>query len=471
MDSTQKILKEMSDMTRNLDVLVREIREMNKLNSINQKTVVKNLEEKATKAEKSAEKSEKLIADFSDPDKKQKEENKSSLEKELKKFIETRDKMFEKAIKSINKNHKTENENFQRASLNTLQNTKTGKIETELNKETSLESKNEKQEENTNALLKMEKPQLKERESAPIEPPSPEKTESSPAKINQVKEEKSEKSKIKDDLKIAMERSVVGKSISSVKSLFKKEEAKKDESTISSPDQISKKEVENKIPAVDKKEDTPGFFEKMFSKLNSKSKSIEPENKTISSVSATSEIKSEAKEDQSKLARKELSQNNKTESTPAKSSEGPKVKSDLDINSISKSDSSVKSLTTKKSLEESPQSVVKYEIRNETPVLKSPSPPVPSDASKKESTSEISQGSKETATRQINEQRINIENEKSSPSVIKEKLAEKKSGKEALTSKDLSEIKSLLSAINMTLKGPLSIRDNKPLRPRSNPLE
>ena len=51
MDNTQKILKEMSDMTRNLDILVKEIREMNKINSQSQKTTLKTLEDSAKKAD------------------------------------------------------------------------------------------------------------------------------------------------------------------------------------------------------------------------------------------------------------------------------------------------------------------------------------------------------------------------------------------------------------------------------------
>jgi hypothetical protein len=41
----------------------------------------------------------------------------------------------------------------------------------------------------------------------------------------------------------------------------------------------------------------------------------------------------------------------------------------------------------------------------------------------------------------------------------------------AITSQDIQEIKSLLTALNTTLSGPLMIRDNKPFRPKSSMLE
>ena len=45
-------------------------------------------------------------------------------------------------------------------------------------------------------------------------------------------------------------------------------------------------------------------------------------------------------------------------------------------------------------------------------------------------------------------------------------------GKEAqISAQDIQEIKGLLAAINSTLRGPLSIKNNKPFRPTSNMLD
>ena len=46
MDSSQKVLKELSDLTRNIDVLAKEVREMNKGNSTVAKAVVQSVETK-----------------------------------------------------------------------------------------------------------------------------------------------------------------------------------------------------------------------------------------------------------------------------------------------------------------------------------------------------------------------------------------------------------------------------------------
>ena len=46
-----------------------------------------------------------------------------------------------------------------------------------------------------------------------------------------------------------------------------------------------------------------------------------------------------------------------------------------------------------------------------------------------------------------------------------------KSADQGISSQDIQDIKSLLSAINTTLNGPLMVKDNKPFRPKSNMLE
>jgi regulator of replication initiation timing len=56
MESSPKLLQELSGLTRNLDVLVKEIRESNKINSESQKTLSKTVENSVKKESQAAKK-------------------------------------------------------------------------------------------------------------------------------------------------------------------------------------------------------------------------------------------------------------------------------------------------------------------------------------------------------------------------------------------------------------------------------
>jgi len=56
METPKKLIQELSDLTRNLDVLAKEIRESNKINSESQKTLSKNLEISAKKKSETSDK-------------------------------------------------------------------------------------------------------------------------------------------------------------------------------------------------------------------------------------------------------------------------------------------------------------------------------------------------------------------------------------------------------------------------------
>ena len=61
MDSPQKVLKELSDLTRNLDVLAKEIRDMNKGNATVTKAVVQSVETKKEDSKTAATSAEKIL--------------------------------------------------------------------------------------------------------------------------------------------------------------------------------------------------------------------------------------------------------------------------------------------------------------------------------------------------------------------------------------------------------------------------
>ena len=63
MDSPQKVLKELSDLTRNLDVLAKEVRDMSKGNASVAKAVVQSVETKKEDSKTAATSAEKTTAD------------------------------------------------------------------------------------------------------------------------------------------------------------------------------------------------------------------------------------------------------------------------------------------------------------------------------------------------------------------------------------------------------------------------
>lgn len=98
MDSPQKVLKELSDLTRNLDVLAKEIRDMSKGNATVAKAVVQSVETKKEDSKSAATSAEKTTADAQ----------------------KAQEGMFSKLLGSVKKSFEEGNELFKSASLKAL---------------------------------------------------------------------------------------------------------------------------------------------------------------------------------------------------------------------------------------------------------------------------------------------------------------------------------------------------------------
>lgn len=465
MDNTQKILKEMSDLTRNLDVLVKEIREMNKINSQTQKTTLKTLEDSTKKAEQSAEKAEKAIKESKEeknPAKENSTSTKTEVEKATKEIQEKQDGMFTKFLESIKKNSEEGNEVLRKASLSSLKEAnqailKTGSIEGALKAGAvgglkggvggllGLGA----------SLLKKDKPELKEKEKFTSD--AEEKKEEKPSDLNKMnptaekkkEEPKSEVPSAKKDENKGFFEKLMDKFSPKKESSEEKKEA---QNSTTAPAPADKGDLPKEAS---KKDEKKGFFASLAERINPKKEEAKPAESTALTGEKSKEEKKATAESITKSP--ELT-------------EGQKIKEDVKNlykeSRLGKTISGVKSLLNKnKETKEG-----KSEMMKEEKTLKSPPPapaPTPPAPDKPQPAAPAPSGSAPSGSGSTPSSTPSSTASQPSPG----SPAPQSSGPATLTSEDIKDIKSLLSSINNSLKGPLVVKETKPFRPKSNMLE
>jgi hypothetical protein len=116
-------------------------------------------------------------------------------------------------------------------------------------------------------------------------------------------------------------------------------------------------------------------------------------------------------------------------------------------------------------------SVAESGMKNETTILKDQSKAKPEAAKPQAEVKREAEAKKETLPAAVQSPGSKKEENKSSAPVSAGSSSSDK-GKEApISSQDIQDIKGLLAAINTTLSGPLAIKNNKPFRPTSKMLE
>lgn len=419
MDSQKNVLKELSDLTRNLDFLSKEIRESNKGNSVVQKAVAKSVEDKGIKSKTA-----------SDPEK---------ATDQIQKNQET---MFSKLLGSVKKSFEDGNDLFKSASLKTLQSAGKTLLETGSLKEaakTGIESAKDaaKIEANQKAAQVIstgvskitEPPDLKQKEKVSKENLTVDgmtnpvaKSEKVKGKENITDTKKGIFSRLKDKLfgKKSEPLDPYQQGLNEKSSVIATSSTLENKTGKSTPLAESIKAEKSSPPAESVK--TP----------NSLSPKITP------AKSETPEVKKSLKESlKEELGKTKLGSTFKSISALTKKKEGPNL-----------AESGMKNETTilkdqSKAKSDSPKALEDPKKVTETKVSTSPSPMIES--------------SKENSI-------------KSTMAVSAENKNADKGEDSKISSQDIQDIKGLLSAINTTLNGPLMLKDNKPFRPGSNML-
>jgi hypothetical protein len=470
-DSSQKILKELSDLTRNLDVLAKEIRVMNKNTASVQDAVVKSVEKKEVAADKA--------------------ENKSSTPDAGKVIAETKkeqDNMFTKFLESLKKNSDSGNNEIKKAGLEGIKSAGKNLLETKSlksaakaglvgilksGKNSIVEAVRKKREENKSAKAESitSKEGLKEKEKVKKEEGSAVIDESSEKKVKET-EKKDKKSileklnirkKSKEEkLKAEREKTVEGKIENAEKknseekvekkgllSRLREKISGKDIKKEDSLTDLSKEKIDQKDSALDSA--IAGAQEKKEPpSLKSIVTGISPDGKSPASNNTKDNLKEKSKQIFQKTTLGSTIKGftdaigkKKTEdaSTPPSSVQNDPEK--LSIRSkIEKAGTELKSRFKFKKKDSS------VKEKSETPVNKEPSTPVDGNKPMESKDSEKISGSK-------SEEKKNESDKSKSPEI---------------SAQDIADIKALLSSINATLNGPLNIKDNKPYRPHSNML-
>jgi hypothetical protein len=458
MDSTQKILKELSDLTRNLDVLAKEIREMNKISSKNQKTAAKTIET----MENSVKKTEEVSAQVEKSTKQ--ENNKKEGSKTTSSSGKSPNGIFSNFINSIKDTFKNESPQPKKASLATLNQSPTVKKDLSLLNPSDPEYAETLNKLNNGgdprgmatAAIKKQLETLRNKEKKTKE------EEEQIKKAETYIKEKEGKETSKTSQPVPAKPEVTGKKDEN-KGFFEKliekmSPGKGGKEVLSTVGSFSKPETktESNRGKESKKDENKGFFARLAEK-------IRPEKKEDKEAPKTPENKPEEK----KSSAEAITQ-------APKLTEGQKIKEDLKNlygqSRLGKTVSGIKSLFKKKE-EPKAEGTGKSEIKKEEQTLKSaPSkeskpatPPAETKKSEEIKPTPAASTSSPTSTTTT-----------PASSVTSTSSETKKSDTESsvpLTSEDIKEIKSLLSSINSALKGPLMLKDNKPFRPMSNMLE
>lgn len=432
MDSPQKVLKELSDLTRNLDVLAKEVRDMSKGNASIAKAVVRSVETKKEDSKTAATSAEKTTADAQ----------------------KAQEGMFSKLLGSVKKSFEEGNELFKSASLKTLSSAGKTLLETGSLKDA--------------------------------------------AKSGIAEAKDSAKKSVVDLAKQKAEQLITASStVNQTPDLKQKEKAAKENLTtesMTSPAAKAEKTGEKATTAVGKKGILASLREKFFGKKESTGEKKTPDG--TSPVSAPAALKEKTtpegtSPDSTPPALKEKT--SPTAGSPAADSSAVKTPAALspkvgaaastdekspkrNFNEMAKDEfvktrlgSTVNYLSGLTKKKKDP-TVAESGMKNETTTLKDQSKAKSEPAKPQAEVKKEVEVKKETsATAQYSGSKKG-ESKSSAPMTAGSGLSDK--GKESqISSQDIQDIKGLLAAINSTLSGPLSIKNNKPFRPTSNMLD
>jgi hypothetical protein len=455
-DSSQKILKELSDLTRNLDVLVKEIRAMNKTTSSVQDAVVKSVEKKEAAPDKT--------------------ENKSSTSDPQKVIAETKksqDNMFSKFLETFKKNSEAGNNEIKKAGLSGIRNAGKTLLETKSLKDAAKAGISGVLKSSAGSIVESIRRKKEEKNSTIVE---------GVTSTEGLKEK--EKAK-KEEAAVAEKESAEKKS---------KEAEKKEKKSILEKLNIKKKSKEEKIEAekektAEEKTERKGLLSRLREKISGKDTNKEG---TLSDLSKEKIVQKDSALDSSVAGVQEKKEPPSLKSltpgiTPEKNAE-----KNIDLKEMSKrifqkttlgstikgvSDAIKKkkaedSSTSPASVENKPEKLsVKAKIEKAGTELKAKIRGKKKESPAKEKTE--TPVNKETTTPSDEKKPMESkEPEKISASKAGEKKNESSKDKSTeITAQDIADIKALLASMNSALNGPLNIRDNKPYRPHSHILE
>ena len=415
MDSPQKVLKELSDLTRNLDVLAKEVRDMNKGNASVAKAVTQSVEAKKGDSKSGATSAEKTTADAQ----------------------KAQEGMFSKLLGSVKKSFEEGNELFKSASLKTLSSAGKTLLETGSLKEAarsgiseakdsakkSAEDLAKKKAEQliTTSTTVNQTPDLKQKEKAAKESMTTENM-TSPASKTENAGEKGTTASGKKGVLASLKEKFFGK---------KKTDGEKTTPEGTSP-------VSSPVTLKEKASSFPGSPAADSSAV-----------KTPEALNPKVGVKASTDGDSTKKSFKEVAKD-----------EFGKTRLGSTINYIS-------TLTKKKK----DVSVAESGMKNETTTLKDQSKaksesPKPQAEVKKEA-----EVRKETSPAMVQSSESKKEENKSSAPTSAVSSSSDKGKQTQISAQDIQDIKGLLAAINTTLNGPLAIKNNKPFRPTSSMLE
>ena len=453
-DSSQKILKELSDLTRNLDVLVKEIRSMNKTTASVQDAVVKSVEKKESAPDKTENKS-------STPD----------AEKVIADTKKSQDGMFSKFLQSFKKNSEAGNNEIKKAGLAGIKNAGKTLLETKSLKDAAkagisgvlkssagsiIESIRRKKEEKNATLVEgvTSTNGLKEKEKAKKEEAVAEESSEKKVKENEKKEKKSilEKLNIKKkskEEKIEAEKEKTAEEKTEKKGLLSrlrekisgKDTKKEDALSNLSKERIDQKDsaLDSAIAGVQEKKEPPS--------LKALTPGITPEKNAEEKISLKERSKQIFQKTTLGSAIKSFSDDikkKKAEDKPAPPSSIDNNPEKLSVRAkIEKARTELKSKIRGKK-KESPT-----KEKSETPANKETPTPYGENAAMESKEGEKISGTKSEDNKNESD----------------------KDKKPEITAQDIADIKSLLSSMNSALNGPLNIKDNKPYRPKSNMLD
>lgn len=420
MDSSQKVLKELSDLTRNLDSLAKEVRDSNKGNASVQKAVAQSIETK-------------------------KEESKStpSVEKIAADTQKNQESMFSKLLGSVKKSFEDGNELFKSASLKTLQSAGKTLLETGSIKEAAKSGIAEAKEEGKTAA----KQKAEQAISASVD------------KVTESPDLKQKEKVAKENLTVD---GAINPSTKSGREGFKTDLFKSVGEGSSKPPMegfdayvasLSRDEKASLINGLGSGKITSSDVERM----------IAEKKKSPEKLSAPASIGSF-----------KTPESLSPKITPAKApEEGPKktfgetVKEEFGKTKLGSTFKALASLTKKK---ETP-AVAESGMKNETTTLKDqskakPEAPKPQEEAKKEPEVKATRSAEPAK-----QDSPSADKPSTSPPATAGSGSMDKSKETQISAQDIQDIKGLLAAINTTLNGPLLVKDNKPFRPKSNMLE
>ena len=431
MDSSQKVLKELSDLTRNLDVLAKEVRDTNKGNATVAKAVAQSVETKKGDSKSAATSAEKTTADAQ----------------------KTQEGMFSKLLGSVKKSFEEGNELFKSASLKTLSSAGKTLLETGSLKEAAKSGIDQAKDSAKKSAVDLAKqkaeqlivtsttvnqtPDLKQKEKAAKENLTTESMTSPAAKAEKTGEKATTAAGKKGVLASLRE-----------KFFGKKEttgEKKTPEGTppVSTPPALKeKKNPEGTSPV-----STPAALKEKTSPTAGSPAADSAAVKTPAALSPKVGATASTNENSPKKSFKDVAKD-----------EFGKTRLGSTVNYLS-------DLTKKKK----DPTVAESGMKNETTTLKDQAKAKPEPAKPQVEVKKEAEVKKETPSAKSTDPKKE-ENKSSAPVYAGSSSSDK--GKEAqISAQDIQEIKGLLAAINSTLRGPLSIKNNKPFRPTSNMLD